>query len=143
MGEFDVCLASYKRCGMTLIEVLAGIVLLSTLMALVVVAAGRFSARIRDSNEQLAAAHALDRQLAQWYSSIDRLPQVRSGNLAGDRRFRYRITQLGAVSDGLPLRRVRVEVFGKRGVSPLVTVELLERVPQVPIVQSGSQRHDT
>src|SRR3954454_16567129 len=57
------------RRGVTLIEVLAGLVLLGTVLASVMIARGRFVRQWAQAEQRLAAVHAADAMLAQWLSA--------------------------------------------------------------------------
>ena len=130
----------WRRSGMTLIEVLAGIVLLSTLLAMVVISAGRFSASIRRSDRRLEAARLLDDQLARWYAESGRLPLDGEGSLAGgEEAFRWRVTRLTGGIEGLPVRRVLVEVLATKSGDVLVALELLEPIPPARVAAVGQE----
>ncbi len=127
----------WRRPGMTLIEVLAGMVLLSTLLALVVVATGRLSAGIREADNRLKAVRLLEDQLVRWYGKLGRLPSDGTGDLAVDgEAYRWRITRLPGRLGRIPARRVRVEVFLRGSPDVLVSVELLESLPETRLVSS-------
>src|SRR4051812_22492085 len=54
--------------GTTLIEVLAGLVVLGTLLAAVAIARGRFLRQWADADRRIVVTQAADRLLAQWFS---------------------------------------------------------------------------
>ena len=55
-----------SRCGTTLVEVLAGLVVLGTLLVSVAIARGRFIRQWSDADRKLAATAAADAQVARW-----------------------------------------------------------------------------
>src|SRR3954454_13523328 len=56
------------RRGVTLIEVLAGLVLLGTVLASVLIARGRFVRQWAQAEQRLASVHAADAMIARWMS---------------------------------------------------------------------------
>src|SRR5947207_9417863 len=59
-------IACTKRRGVTLVEVLAGLLLLATVLASALIARGRFLRQWAEADQRLAAAHAADAMLATW-----------------------------------------------------------------------------
>lgn len=120
---------SCRNTAMTLIEVLAGLVLLSTLLASIVIASGRFAARIRGATNELASVEILEDQLAFWYASAGRLPSAAEGRIDGAPEYRWRIIRSNVpVAPNIPARRVRVELFVPGGGAPGMSIELLEPI---------------
>src|SRR5437667_12469498 len=58
--------AGARRAGVTLVEVLAGLLLLGTVLASALIARGRFLRQWAAADQRLAAAHAADAMLATW-----------------------------------------------------------------------------
>lgn len=73
-----------RRSGLTLTEVVAGLVLLTTVLSAVFVARGRFLRQHADADRQLAAARAADAMIGQWLAGpADRVPLRGEGELPG------------------------------------------------------------
>lgn len=102
---------------MTLIEVLAGLVVLSTLLVGVVIASARLrgaTARVGLRTEAVAAADAL---IAGWWADREKLPRSAEGDLPGRPGWRW-LTRRKAVSpaiEGMDAEVVVVEIFGPDG----------------------------
>src|SRR3954464_10234738 len=60
--------AKHRRAGVTLVEVLAGLVLLGTVLASVTIARGRFMRQWAQAEQRLTAVHAADALMARWMS---------------------------------------------------------------------------
>src|SRR6266404_4194709 len=128
--QFDRSLATtrFRRRGTTLIEVLAGLVILGTLLVSVAAARGRFLRQWAEADRRLAIVKATDAMMANWLAGpAQNVPLRGEGPLSGVSEcvWRARIVpnpearHLGAVV-------VRAEVFdrsvpGRR--EPLLGVE--------------------
>src|SRR5580698_4819347 len=113
--------------GMTLIEVLAGLVVLGTLLASVAVARSRYMHQAALADQRAAAVIAADRLLNNWWGQSDPLPRSASGQI--DDRLSWQTHVLvNPTARQMGADIVRLEMF--RGSSePLVTVDVL--VPPV------------
>jgi hypothetical protein len=117
---------------MTLVEVLAGLVVLGTVLASLVVARGRLLRQWADADRKLTAAHAVDELMSKWMSGPpNAVPVPRQGALAGAPDCVWR-TQFvaGRAARDLHARVVRVEVFDARAprrTTPLLTLDFLLR----------------
>ena len=118
---------------MTLIEILAGLVILGTLLVSVAVARGRFLRQIAEADRRLAAIRAADALLATWMSGpAQNVPVNKQGLLDPARNLTW---QTRAIPDPNASRLgaivVRLEVFDQstsvsdRTSSALFTVEFL------------------
>lgn len=78
------CKASWRRrCGVTLIEVLASLALLGSLAVAMVLSRGRLVDQHRSSEQKLEAVQAADELLTQWWSGeVKQVPVDASGVLA-------------------------------------------------------------
>ena len=123
-----------RNHGVTLIEVLAGLVILGTLVAAVAMARGRAMRQYGDAELRLSAAHAADAMLAKWLDGPPQAVPIRGGGaLPGASGCQWRTTplldpqaeQLGAVV-------VRFEAFSPAAGS-LVRVDFL--VPKMSAEQ--------
>jgi prepilin-type N-terminal cleavage/methylation domain-containing protein len=127
-----------RRRGTTLIEVLAGLVILATLLVAVSVARGRFLRQWADADARLRAARAADVLMASWTSGDTiAVPANASGPLDGVRggRWRTRVIPSASAAD-VSTRIVRLEVSrqltaaeGARD-EPVLSVDLLTPAPR-------------
>ena len=101
---------------MTLIEVLAGLVVLGTLLVAVSIARGRFLTQWADADKKLVAIHSADLLLAHWLTDpIRNVPLSGAGPLAGAPGFYWRTVVLpDPASAKLGALTVRLEVFDHR-----------------------------
>lgn len=123
--------------GATLIEVLAGLVLLGTILSSALVARGRFMRQWRVADEKLTAVAAADRMLGQWLSEPPgAAPVPGEGAFAQSPELRWRTSWLrDAAAERLGVRMARLDVFRSRGShEPLVSIGFLLR-PPVPTTQ--------
>lgn len=111
--------------AMTLVEVLAGLALLGTVAASLVVARGNLIAqdgRARMTLESVAAAEDL---LAEWWRNPTQFPRSATGACDTDRRLLWRTSivpnEAAAMING---QVVRLEIIDEHG-TVLTTVELL------------------
>ena len=123
---------SFRSRGLTLVEVLAALVILSLLLAAALSVQGKTSRqwrRAQNTEQLLAAAEAL---LATWYvPGSDGPPLSEEGELQLDgATFSWRITPITPI-DAVPMRTivVRFEVLDERE-RVLLSVELPTRKPQ-------------
>lgn len=123
-----------SRRAITLIEVLAGITLMATLFTMMVVAAGRHTARIADAQRELQALEALDQLLAEWYSSDNALPTDDEGPLINhaDWVWRKSVRALPDHPRKWRARVLQVEVWTPGISHPLASVQLLDEDPTRP-----------
>lgn len=105
------------RRAMTLVEVIAGLVLLTTVLAAVGVARGRFLRQWADADRQLQATRAADELLAGWLAGPpDRVPVGSGGPLPGADGFRWSAGRIrDAAAERLGSQVVRLEVTRPAG----------------------------
>src|SRR4029434_11142198 len=73
-----------RPAGMTLVEVIAGLVVLGTLLAAVTVARGRFLRQWAEADRRVPATRAADALLSEWLSGSPQAVPIRSqGPLVG------------------------------------------------------------
>ena len=131
-----------ERNGLTLIEVVAGLALLSMLMVTAMVGFSRHKQQIEFSQDQLAAAELADQLLADWYKTPERFPRASSG-LAhqGDRQFVWKTRVIyDEVAQSMFADKVRLTM--EKSTAPdakLVSVEILVARP-IPPADTGSWR---
>jgi hypothetical protein len=128
--------------------VLAGLVVLGTLLAAVAMARGRFLRQWADADRRVVVTQAADRLLAGWFSNtVSTIPFSGKGTLEGIPGYDWQTsivqdpssTQLGAVI-------VRLQVFNHSPVNPNVTrsnlpvlaVDVLVHKPTKVVVTGGA-----
>jgi type II secretory pathway pseudopilin PulG len=115
--------------GLTLVEVIAGLVLLATLLAAILIAFGSQAAQMRKSRDRLKAVVLADRLLADW-SSQNAFPDIGSEQgLEGTKDWRWRLVNAtSAELDTTGPSTIRLDVFRPIGGNPdqvLASVDLL------------------
>jgi prepilin-type N-terminal cleavage/methylation domain-containing protein len=117
--------------GLTLIEVLAALAILSTLIAGVLVALGRSQRQWVRAHRQLEAVSAADALIASWWQGKG-VPVSASGVLPGEAGMRWQTVPIPSFDAArLYAQVVRLQVYlgeGRSGAAPLVSVDLLRPV---------------
>jgi len=109
--------------GVTLIEVIAGLVVLAVLVCAVTLARGRFMRQWESAQRRTQAAEAVDRMLAGWIGGAgteDAIPVPARGTLPGMEGCAWRtqwVTDAGATRVGAGVVRVEVIEAGRRVLS--------------------------
>lgn len=136
----------FSRCshistprGLTLIEVVVSLGLLSTLLVGILVAYHRHAERIRASQESLNALDGIDRLMCNWTSQGISAPYPAHGELPGEDGFVWRTEAIETnYHEPLGIDIVRVAVFREESASagdPIASIDLA--VPYVkPEVKS-------
>lgn len=122
----------WRRCGtrgLTIVEVIAGLALLSTLLVSILVTYRAHAAQVRGAQDRLAAIEAADDLLTEW-SAAGVVPAVgREERLPGDDGWAWRIVAgQGDLIRELGIKTVRLEIFRLTADDPteaLASVELL------------------
>ena len=130
-----------KRCvrrGLTLIEVVAGIALLSTLLVAILMSYQAHAGQVRSAKRRLAAIEFADQQMSAW-TSQRRLPEIGRRGESADGEFLWRVVS-GASTEAqrFGLQVVRLEVLETRRDSAskiLATVEFLTPMPKSDVYQ--------
>src|SRR5689334_22545670 len=117
------------RSGVTLIEVLAGLVILGTLLLSIAAARGRFARQWAESDRHLTAVRAADKLLSDWMAGAEQnIPVQGQGDLPGVAKCSWRTREIRSQgAEVLRSRVVRLEVFDgtSRSRDPLFYVEFL------------------
>ena len=121
------------RRGMTLIELLVGLVVLGTVLASVTIARGRFLQQWRQAETRLQVTRATDALLARWMSGpLERIPVAAQGRLTEKGQHVWRTSpRRDAAVEALGAVVVRLEVYERQpemasaSRAPVVTVEFL------------------
>ena len=115
---------------MTLIEVLAGLVVLGTVLASVTIARGRFMRQTARAQQKIEASRAVDEMLSSWFARPSGAVVIPSqGILEGSGRFAWRTNwRVNRAAEDLGARSAQLDVFDPRGASePVLTVEFIVR----------------
>ena len=127
---------------MTLLEVVAGLALLASLLAALVVAKARYARQAAAADRRLDAVAGADALLAVWHQDPRSLPREGSGAVPGDARLSWRTRPVanGDVED-LGGRVVRLEIFDERagGRPVLVGVEFVAGDPATAAAISATK----
>lgn len=134
------CSTCSRARGLTLIEVVAALAILGTLLVGIVLAKSRHTHQLVRAQAQTRAVVAADELITGWWTSLDGVPIDEQGELPGDRPLRWqtRLVDNDEIA-ALGARVVRVELFdiadatarGKGDGDPLVSVDLVVRDPEV------------
>jgi hypothetical protein len=120
---------------MTLLEVVAGLALLASLLGALVLAKARYARQAAAADRRLEAVDAADDLLAAWHRDPKSLPHdgYGSGTVPGDSRLAWRTRPVanGGVEE-LGGRAVRLEVLDRRTHPPPVLVGVEFVVAQAP-----------
>ena len=141
-GTFKTSSRRRRRArALTLVEVVAGLALLSTLLVAVLTTKARVTRQWADAQRRLDAAAAADRLLATWWQDVERFPRQSSGRVSDDSplTWRTRTVRNGPI-DALGASVVRLEVTDDRdAVLATVEVVLSNDPPQRSVVTGGGQ----
>lgn len=121
--------ARHRGRGMTLVEVVAGLALLATVLAGLLVAKARLGRQVRVTESRRAAVGAADALLTAWWRDKPRFPRNAAGEVPGHADLLWR-TQTVASAQAARLcgQVTRLDVFSAplgANQTPLVTIELL------------------
>lgn len=123
------CCGRSASRGLTLVEVIAGLALLATLLASILVAFGSQAAQFRGARDRLMAVELADRLLCEW-NSQNAIPAVGTEQtLHGTNDWRWRIVagdSANLAASGVSSIRVEVFQFKQTGIDQvLASVDLL------------------
>jgi len=108
---------------------LAGLVILGTLLVSIAAARGRFARQWVEADRRLAAVRAADKLLGQWMAGAEQnIPVPGQGELVGVPKCSWRTREIRSqAAEELRARVVRLEVFDRtsRSRDPLFYVEFL------------------
>jgi type II secretory pathway pseudopilin PulG len=117
--------ARNRRSGLSLLEVIAGIALLSTLLVSCMLAWSLHRRQIRVAELQIEAAELADQQLTLWYADKGRLPEQPAGSLMDHKTLKWTLEPVDEADDlpkGFQLKRLVVRDEQNHG---LLHVDLL------------------
>ena len=127
---------------MTLLEVVAGLALLASLLGALVMAKARYARQAAAADRRVEAVAAADELLAGWHQNPRALPRDFSGSGAfpGDRRLAWRLRPVvNAGVEELGGRVVRLEVLDER-LSPSSVLVAVETVVAEPAQTPATAR---
>ena len=84
---YNSCL---RRRGLTLVEVVASIALLGTMLTIIILAQGRHQRQIQRARTRIKACEAAEKLLTQWYVQNEDIPIDHTGQVSGDATFDWR-----------------------------------------------------
>ena len=119
-----------RAAGVTLIEIIAGLVVLAVLVCEVTLARGRFMRQWESAHRRTQAAEAVDRMLAGWIGGAgteDAIPVPARGTLPGVEGCAWRtqwLTDAGATRVGAGVVRVEVIETGRR----VLSVDIMKHI---------------
>ena len=131
--------------GLTLVEVVAGLALLSTLLVAVLTTKARVTRQWTHAQRKLQAAAAADRLLVEWWPRRDEFPRQSGGRVAGESGLRWRTTPVANPTlNALRTSVVRLEIFDERATRPgddlLASVEVVldDELPRGTLTAGGA-----
>jgi prepilin-type N-terminal cleavage/methylation domain-containing protein len=132
------------RRGLTLVEVVAGLALLSTLLVAVLTTKARVTRQGAHAQRRLEAVAAADRLLAEWWPRRDEFPRQSSGRMPGDSGLAWRTAAISNQPlNALRTSVIRLEILDERatrageGVLASVEVVLDDELPRAAAVAGG------
>lgn len=127
---------SRSRRGLTLVEVVAGLALLSTLLVGVLTTKARVTRQWAHAQRRLEAAAAADRLMTSWWRDVERFPRNARGEVPGNSRLAWQTRTIrNDAVEAFGASTVRLEVFDERDAAVLASVEVvLSNDPPAPRV---------
>lgn len=117
---------AHDQSGLALLEVVAGLVIMASLVAALLLAHARHARQWRAARAQREAAEAADALLSNWWLDRANLPREHTGTLGDTLRWRTTVVSNDAARE-LGAAIVRLEVSDVRGddALPPLIVELV------------------
>src|SRR5688572_24670797 len=130
-----------SSAGLTLVEVVAGLALLSTLLVAVLTTKARATRQWSHAQRKLEAVVAADRLVTAWWQDLDRFPRRGGGRVPGGGGLAWRTAPVAKPElSGLAVSVIRLEVFdeaasGAAGRTALAAVEVVldDARPPAPV----------
>ena len=113
------CAISWPRsaAGLTLVEAVAGIALLGSMLAAILVTSGRLETQAARSERRVEACRIAEDLLGQWFAKPEKFPRNAEGPVRDRPGWRWRTyTVTGARTD--PARKLRADVIAVEVFSP-------------------------
>lgn len=123
------CSKRYGSSGLTLIEVVVSMALLSTLLVVMLKAHSSHVRQINLSDKKQSACQSLDLLIADYFEQGLPLPAFAEGELDGSPDCTWRATEVfsNVTNQFWRTRTVRFEVFCSKTEQSLVALELLDK----------------
>ena len=123
---------SWNHChGMTLVEVVAGMALLGTLLVSIVMATSRLTAQSHLATRRVQAYQVADELLTEWWNDLENIPRNQSAMVPGYDDWRWQTVTTDADIEGTDAELVTLEIFEAGvGTVSLARVEILVSVPK-------------
>jgi hypothetical protein len=115
-----------RASGITLVEALAGSLLLGTLLVSILVAKGQLMVQARRADDCLAACQVMDELVESWWPTLSDMPRQGSGEVDGHAGWKWQ-TRLVACeeADVLSAEVVAIEVTPPGRAAPAARLEIL------------------
>ena len=114
---------------MTLIEVLAALMLMSSILVALITARGRLLSQHTQAMAKQEAVRVADELLATWWNTDPpAIPMEGEGDVLGHPGWVWRTSEVGLVAEGLPVQTIRLAIIDERNPSDpneLVRVDVL------------------
>jgi hypothetical protein len=122
--------------GATLVEVVAGLALLASLLTALLLARARYSQQWVLANQRLAAVQLADELLAEWWTEPQELPRADQGVLDEQRGWKWRTQVIqNHAADSIGVEVIRLEILQEDPEAiPLATLEIV--LPQQMIEEA-------
>jgi len=116
--------------GLTLIEVVAGLALLGTLLTTIVLAKAKYIRQGASANRRMRAVLAADSLLTSWWQDLASFPRASTGQINGDQPLIWQTRLMDHETvPGLVADVVRLEIIegnkGEKENQTLVTVDVM------------------
>lgn len=127
----ESCPAEFPRSGITLTEVVVGLVLLGTLLTGILIAAGRFEKQRARSLKKLTAVEILDHLTEEFFR--DGFPETRTrGEIVGRPAWTWLVVQVPQSTRDSELVTLRLTIEETGGANlPLASVEVIVHSSQI------------
>ena len=127
--------APWPSAGVTLVEVLAGLMLLATILMGILLTGVQYSRQAGDAERRIAASVVADQILSRWWEDLRKFPRSGSGAATTDGTWYWRTRVLDEQQiEEVPFQIVRLEMLdgrgGKRGNPVALAVDVV--LPQPP-----------
>lgn len=126
-----------RESGFTLVEVVASIALVGTLLVTILMAYGRTARQVRLAQKRLAAIEAADQLMQQWLLDPQTVPIDQSGTISEEDRLEWRTQSIEKEgTEMLGVEVVRLEVFDHmRPDEILASVEFLVGIEEEKAIE--------
>jgi prepilin-type N-terminal cleavage/methylation domain-containing protein len=120
---------SYSRsCGMTLVEVLAGMALIGTLLVGILLAEGRATQQQAQAGRRVHACALADGLLSEWTAPGQSVPRESQGRVSGHPQWAWRTRVVkSSLPEELDCEVISVELYVADVATPMVDIEIVQR----------------